>query len=87
MDELSQLRQKIDQIDTEIVRLFKQRMWVSGQIAQYKTAHDLPVYVPEREEEKMEALSNRVTPEMQPYLQELYECIFALSRKYQEEQI
>ncbi len=87
MDELSQLRLKIDQIDTEIVRLFKQRMWVSSQIAQYKATHDLPVYVPEREKEKIEVLSNRVMPEMQPYLQDLYECIFALSRKYQEEQI
>ncbi len=82
--ELTELRGQIDRIDEELVRLFKQRMWVSSQIAQYKKAHDLPIYVPEREAEKLTALQARVMPEMQPYLAELYETIFALSRKYQE---
>ncbi len=84
--ELEELRSQIDQIDGEIVRLFKQRMWISQQIGGYKKSHDLPVFVPEREAEKLEALGNRVTPQLQPYLQALYETIFALSRKYQEEQ-
>ncbi len=85
--ELMELRKQIDSIDQELVRLFKQRMWVSGQIAAYKKEHSLPIYVPEREKEKLEALQDRVMPEMQPYLQALYETIFSLSRQYQEEQL
>ncbi len=84
--ELTQLRQQIDSIDEELVRLFKQRMWVSGQIAQYKKQHNLPVYVPEREQEKLDTLQMRVMPQMQPYLRSLYERIFELSRQYQEVQ-
>ncbi len=85
--ELEQLRRQIDSIDEELVRLFKQRMWLSGQIAQYKKEHDLPIYVPEREAEKLETLSTRVMPPMQPYLASLYDRIFSLSRQYQEEQL
>ncbi len=85
--ELMELRKQIDGIDQELVRLFKQRMWVSGQIAAYKKEQGLPIYVPEREKEKLEALQSRVMPEMQPYLQALYETIFSLSRQYQEEQL
>ncbi len=84
--ELTQLRQQIDKIDEEMVRLFKQRMWISSQIAAYKTENGLPIYVPEREQEKMEALSLRVMPEMQPYLARFYETVFSLSRQYQEAQ-
>ncbi len=83
--ELDALRSQIDQIDAEIVRLFKQRMFVSQQIGCYKQAHDLPIFVPEREAEKLEALQQRVTEPLQPYLAELYNTIFALSRRYQEE--
>ncbi len=85
--ELEALRRQMDSIDEELVRLFKQRMWVSGQIAQYKKAHALPVYVPEREREKLLTLQARVMPKMQPYLAALYEKIFALSRQFQEEQL
>ncbi len=85
--ELNELRLKIDQVDQEFVRLFKQRMWLSSQVGAYKKEHDLPVYVPQREQEKLEALSTRVTPQLQPYLQELYETIFTLSRRYQEENL
>ncbi len=84
--ELTELRTQIDRIDEEMVRLFKQRMWVSSQIAACKKEKGLPVYVPEREAEKLQALSQRVMPELQPYLQQLYETLFALSREYQEAQ-
>ncbi len=86
MEELTELRKNIDKIDEEIVRLFKQRMWISSQIAAYKNAHDLPIFVPERETEKLTALKGRVTPELEPYLEALYSTVFRLSRQYQEVQ-
>ncbi len=84
--ELEELRSQIDQIDAEMVRFFKQRMWISQQIGDYKKERGLPIFVPEREVEKLDMLSRRVTPQLQPYLQKLYETIFSLSRQYQEEQ-
>ncbi len=86
MEDLTELRKNIDQIDEEMVRLFKQRMWISSQIAVYKQAHDLPIFVPEREAEKLIALKSRVMPELEPYLEALYSTIFRLSRQYQEVQ-
>ncbi len=85
MDELTQLRLSIDQVDHELVRLFKQRMFLSAQVGKYKAQQGLPIHVPQREKEKLEALRCRVTPELEPYLDSLYETIFALSRQYQEE--
>ncbi len=84
--ELHEYRSQIDQIDQELVRLFKQRMFLSQKIGDYKKERGLPIFVPEREAEKLEALEARVTPQLRPYLQELYATIFSLSRKYQEEQ-
>ncbi len=85
--ELEELRRQIDGIDQELVRLFKQRMWLSAQVGQYKKAQGLPIHVPQREAEKLEQLSQRVMPSMEPYLAAFYERIFALSRQYQEEQL
>ncbi len=86
MEDLTELRKNIDKIDEEMVRLFKQRMWLSSQIAAYKRGHDLPIFVPEREAEKLTALKSRVMPELEPYLEELYSTVFHLSRQYQEVQ-
>ena len=36
MEQLPQLRQKIDEIDREIVRLYEQRMEVAEKVADYK---------------------------------------------------
>ena len=47
--DLNELREKIDNIDTEIVRLFTERMEISGQVADYKKANNQPIYVPARE--------------------------------------
>ena len=47
--DIQDLRSQIDQIDDELVALFAKRMAVSAQIADYKKAHQLPIYVPARE--------------------------------------
>ena len=42
MEELKDLREKIDAIDQQMVDLFKQRMEVSKEVAAYKRANGLP---------------------------------------------
>ena len=45
--ELNELRGQIDQIDDQLVKLFVERMNLSAQVADYKKANHLPIYVPD----------------------------------------
>ena len=82
--DLTELRQKIDNIDDDLVRLFEQRMEVSGEIARYKLVHNLPVYDPVREQKKLQDISLKVKKENKTYISALYTLLFELSRTYQE---
>jgi len=83
--ELQQLRQKIDAIDEEMIRLFCQRMEVSKAIGAYKKERNLPIFVPEREQEKLMDIADRAG-ELSNYAVKLYETVFSLSREYQSEE-
>jgi chorismate mutase len=80
---LDELRLEIDKIDDQLVPLFVQRMEVSAQIADYKKAHNLPIFVPTRELEKLQAVSQVAGPNMEVYTRVLYDLLFELSRGYQ----
>ncbi len=81
--ELKDYRERIDAIDSELVRLFVLRMELSSEIAAYKKAHGLPVLQPAREQEKLDALSAQVGDDLKAPLRELYAKIFELSRARQ----
>lgn len=81
--ELKDLRVQIDRIDEQLVKLFVQRMEVCAQVAAYKKAHQLPIFVPAREQEKLEDVAQQAGPEMADYTTALYAAIFELSRSYQ----
>ncbi len=82
--ELKELREKIDEIDAELVRLFTDRMDVAAQIADYKKEHNLPIYVPAREREVLQEVGEKAGPEMANYTRVLYSMMFELSRSYQK---
>ncbi len=81
--ELSQLRENIDRIDDELVRLFCARMDVAAQIADYKKENHLPIFVPAREREKLSDVAQKAGSEMANYSRVLYSILFELSRSYQ----
>ena len=81
--DLNQLRQEIDQIDTELVRLFCQRMKISGEIAEFKQQNHMPIFVPSREREKLLDVAEKAGPEMANYTRVLYSMLFELSRSHQ----
>ncbi len=85
--DLAQLRTEIDKIDDQLVSLFCQRMDVAAKIAQYKKENGIPVYIPVREQEKLEDIANIAGDDMAVYCQELYALIFQLSRNHQEKQL
>ena len=52
--DLSEIRKKIDDIDSRLLPLFLERMQISGEVAEYKKAHGLPVLNKQREREILE---------------------------------
>lgn len=82
--ELKDLRNQIDNIDDELVQLFTKRMAISAQIADYKKANGLPIYVPAREREILQDVAEKAGPEMANYTRVLYSMLFELSRSFQK---
>lgn len=81
--DLTDLREKIDEIDADLVRLFTERMNISAKVADYKLANNLPIYVPSRERAILQDVAEKAGPEMENYTRVLYSMIFELSRSYQ----
>ncbi len=80
---LQELREKIDEVDGQLVQLIEQRMDIAGQIADYKKENHLPVLDAAREREKLARVSAIARPDMQDYTRVLYSLLFELSRSYQ----
>lgn len=82
--DLKTYRDRLDQIDGQIVALFRERMETVGKIADYKKTHELPVHVPGREQEILERVRALSGGELAPYAQELFETLMKVSREYQK---
>ena len=82
--ELSESRKKIDRIDAEIVRLYEERMELSGQVAEYKIANGMNVLDATREKEKIESVKALTHNDFNAKcIEELFEQIMSMSRKKQ----
>lgn len=82
-EELEELRGRIDQIDQQMVELFKQRMEAVGEIADYKVARSLPVYAAARERALLGKVGEQAGEELADYAQSVYRSILSVSRSYQ----
>lgn len=78
---LEEIRTEIDNIDHEMVNLFKMRMNLVGEVANYKMANSLPIFNPERENE----ILSKLTPEgeMGPFTKDFLTALFEISKNYQ----
>lgn len=85
--ELKEIRNEIDKVDEELVRLFIKRMKLSAQVAEYKKENHLPIFVPAREQEILLDVAEKAGPELSEYMSKLYTVIFELSRNYQIKRI
>ena len=85
--DLNQYRKEIDEIDDQMVNLFVRRMEVAENIARYKKEQGLPVLDAGREREKLQAICDKVEPELQNYTSVLYSSLFELSRSHQSRQM
>ena len=85
--ELSELRKKIDEIDSELVRLFCERMNISAEVAESKRQTGKPVFDPAREREIVRKLTDNLDDEMSNYVSVLYNSIFEISRARQSKML
>lgn len=84
MVDLSVSREQIDEIDSQIVKLFEKRMEVANEVAKYKIKVGKSVYDKEREEQKLERLQSLSHGEFNKRaVRELFTQIMSISRKYQ----
>lgn len=81
--ELNNLRNEIDKIDDQLVKLFVERMNLAAQIGDFKKENKMPIYVPAREREKLQSVAKLAGQDMDNYTRVLYSMIFELSRSYQ----
>lgn len=82
--DLQEIRKKLDKIDGEIVRLFEERMKLCADVAQFKIQTGKAVYDPQREKEKIEAVTAMAEGEfMKQAVGELFLQMMTLSRRYQ----
>lgn len=80
---LEQMREEINQIDQELVDLFRRRMELSKSIGAYKQANQVPVQDPARERELLGRVAEQAGEELSEYAQSVYQTILAVSRSYQ----
>ena len=84
MTDLQECRRQIDEIDSEILRLFEKRMKVSEDVANYKIRTGKPVFDAIREREKLKSLGEQAHGEFNALgIQEVFQQIMAISRKRQ----
>lgn len=81
--ELNELRKEINDIDSEIVRLFQRRMEVAANVAEYKKEHSLPVLDAARERELLSRIADMAGEELGGYAKTLYRTMMDVSKAYQ----
>ena len=86
-ENLEELRSQIDQIDQQMVALFKARMEASGRVAEYKKEKGLPVLDAGRERALLGKVAEQAGEELADYAQSMYRTILSASRSYQNSKL
>lgn len=84
--ELSEIRNKIDAVDDQMLKLFLERMELSEAVAAYKNEHKLPILNRAREREILAKVTQRAG-DKERYAYHLYSTLFELARSRQAELI
>ena len=81
--ELSDYRDRLDNIDGELVKMFTQRMDVAAEIAEFKKENGLNVLDAKREQEKLLNIARKTPEDIREYAVSLFSLILELSRSRQ----
>ena len=84
MNKLLQIRDQVDNIDSQIYDLFAKRLDLSCEVAEYKIANNMNVFDPVREEEKLDNIAIRSDDAfLSQGMVELFSQIMSISKKKQ----
>ena len=81
--DLSTLRNRIDEIDSEILKLFIERMDVCRQVGEYKKTHDLPVMQGGREQQIIDNIRANSPDDLKDGAAVLFQNIMDISKSIQ----
>lgn len=81
--DLNGFRNKLDDTDNEMIRLFIRRMKIIEEIAAYKSRNDISVRDAERERTVIERLCSLTDEKYHDYIKTLYGAVFECGRTYQ----
>ena len=84
--ELSEIREKIDAVDDQLLDLFLRRMDLSEEVAAYKNEHHLPILNKERERAILAKVTEK-SGEKERFAYHLFSTLFELARSRQAELI
>ena len=88
MNELENLREKIDTIDKEMIALFEKRMDIVADIAAYKIKNNLPVLNQNREDIVVSKVKSTVkNKDYSDSAADLIKDIMEISKKFQQKLI
>lgn len=82
--ELSEIREKIDILDEQMLELFLERMALAEEIAAYKNEHHIPIVNRGREREILSKVA-RQSGAQEPYAHHLFTTLFQLAKARQAE--
>lgn len=85
--DLNKTRDEINNIDRQIIELFKQRMNASKNVALYKMEHSLPVLDAARERKLLSNICEMAGEEFENYALSLYGTMLDVSKSYQHKLI
>ncbi|MBQ9663253.1 MAG: bifunctional chorismate mutase/prephenate dehydratase [Oscillospiraceae bacterium] len=80
---MNEYRERIDQIDRQLLNLFTERMDVVSEIASWKQEKHMPVLDVRREKEKLQKIEELSRPELAEYSFTLFSVLLELSRSRQ----
>ena len=83
MKDISELRQKLDDINKQLLDLVNRRLMIANDVLNVKSNSNQPAYSPERESEMIRNLIEiNDGPISEESIEELFKLIFSLSIKH-----
>ena len=83
---LDEVRVKINDINDQMLELFKERMELSKDVAAAKKEMNKAIYDAKRERDILDKVTRDAGPDLDLYARRFFEALFSLSRTYQSEQ-
>ena len=80
---IEELRARIDRIDSDLIRLYGERLETAAEIGRYKQEHNLPVSDPAREREVLNKVGAEAGEENENGVRALFAFLMAQSRTSQ----